>query len=79
MISSLAEMLLKQTGLDEKQIMLMRHFSDVDRLEELGGNVEEFTFIQPKDSGWDFWQHGKPRIRISRSCARRCLRGLRDH
>src|SRR4051812_45875293 len=60
----LIDVVKQETGADFDEMALLRHFDSIDRLIELGGTVEEFTNLQPKDTKWDFWRDGKPPIRV---------------
>lgn len=61
----LVELVKGETGAEYSEIMLLRHSNDsIDKLLGHSGNVEEYTALQPKDSKWDFWAKGKPRINV---------------
>jgi len=59
----LVDLIRKESSAEFDQIMLLRHSNDnIDKLIARGGSVEEYTFIQPIDSDYDYWTRGKPRI-----------------
>jgi hypothetical protein len=60
----LVDLIRQETRAAVTQIMLLRHFNEIDRLTELGGSVEEFTFLQPTGTKWDFLRDGKPKIDV---------------
>src|SRR5438128_1085366 len=60
----LVDLVRQETGVGFAEMALLRHFNTIDRLIELGGSIEEFTFLQPKDTKWDFWRDGKPQIDV---------------
>jgi hypothetical protein len=60
----LVDLVRQETGANDSEIVLLRHFNSIDRLVELGGSLDEFTALQPTGTKWDFWADGKPRIQI---------------
>lgn len=56
----LVDVIHEETGAPLDKIVLLRHLNRIDRLIELGGSVEEFTYLQPTGTKWDFWANGKP-------------------
>lgn len=60
----LVDVIHQETGVPLEQIVLLRHFNRIDRLIELGGSVEEFTYLQPTGTKWDFWADGKPPAQV---------------
>jgi len=60
----LVDVIHEETGVPLDKIVLLRHFNRIDRLIELGGSVEEFTYLQPAGTKWDFWAPGRPAAQI---------------
>jgi hypothetical protein len=61
----LVDLVTRDTGAGYDQIMLLRHSNrDIEKLISLGGSVEEHTAIHRKNSDYDYWADGKPRIDV---------------
>lgn len=59
----LVDLIRQETGAEFSQIMLLRHGNDkVEKLEKLGGTIEEYTHTQPTGSSYDFLASNKAAI-----------------
>lgn len=60
----LVDVIIEETGAAPEEIMLLRHFNAIKDLLAMGGTVEDFTYIQPTGSKYDFLAEGKPPIHV---------------
>jgi hypothetical protein len=57
----LADLVRRETGVAFENLMLLRHSTEnIDALRACGGTVEEYTYLQPTGSKYDFLADGKP-------------------
>ncbi len=60
---NLVQLIKEESGSDFSEIMLLRHSNDMlDQLARHDGSLEEYTFIQPINSRYDYWKRGRPQI-----------------
>lgn len=61
----LVDLITRETGTPLERIMLLRHSNQiVDSLLRKGGSIENYTFMQPVGSKYDYYDPTKPRIEI---------------
>ena len=62
---NLASAVARESGVAVKQVMLLRHANGkVAALFRAGGQIEEYTLVQPTDSKYDFRATGRPPIKV---------------
>ncbi|ANQ83098.1 hypothetical protein dqs_0015 [Azoarcus olearius] len=61
----LAKIVADESGVGLSEIMLLRHgTAKVERLEQHGATIEEYTLVQPAGSRYDFEADGMPKIAV---------------
>jgi hypothetical protein len=48
----LVDLIREETGVNFAEMALLRRYNSAQRLRQLGGSIEEFTYHQPKGTKW---------------------------